>query len=101
MKRARKKNQTPKAPTSKNKSVKTKGKTKNNNKSKKRLKIFLISLVAALALVFVALGISVQDNALIPIDTSTGTMNVLLLGVDEDGLRTDAIMIASYNFDNE
>lgn len=98
MKRARGKNKTQKAPASKTTAIKGK---KLKSGKKKKLKIFLFSLVAALALVFIALGISVQDNALVPIDTSTGTMNVLLLGVDNEGLRTDAMMIVSYDFDNE
>ena len=95
MKRARGKVQAKKTPA-----VKTKN-NKIKNRKRKKLKIFLISIVAALAVVFIALGVSVQDNSLIPIDTSTGKMNVLLLGVDNEGLRTDAIMIASYDFDTE
>lgn len=75
--------------------------TKKKVKSKKRKKIFLTILILAVVLIFVLLGLGGSDNSLIPIDNSTGKMNVLLLGVDEDGLRTDAIMIASYDFDNE
>lgn len=75
--------------------------TKKKVKSKKRKKIFLTVLILAVVLIFVLLGLGGSDNSLIPIDNSTGKMNVLLLGVDEDGLRTDAIMIASYDFDNE
>lgn len=34
-----------------------------------------------------------------PIDRETGRINTLILGVDDDGLRTDTIMIASYDLE--
>lgn len=97
MKRARKKNQKIKIPKTKGNS-----KTKLSKKGKRRrAKIISAVLVCLIILVFIGLGFGGGDNALIPIDTSTGKMNVLLMGVDEDGLRTDAIMLASYDFDEE
>ncbi len=35
-----------------------------------------------------------------PVDKATGKVNVLILGVDKDGLRTDVIIVASYDLDN-
>lgn len=99
MKRARKKNQSVKAPV-----IKKSPKVKKSKKGKKnkRAKIFVTVLVCIVVLAAIGLGLGGGgDNALVPIDTSTGKMNVLLLGVDEAGLRTDAIMVASYDFDNE
>lgn len=72
-------------------------KKKTKKKSKRGLTIFLIVVL----LIFIALGFGGEDNALIPIDTSTGKMNVLVLGVDDDGLRTDTILLASYDFDDD
>ena len=106
MKRARVKNK--KAEIKEEKTRRTKGtssktkKTGGKTKKKKRTKIMAAVLVCFVVFVFVVLGMGGGgDNALVPIDTSTGKMNVLLLGVDEEGLRTDAIMIASYDFDTE
>ena len=76
-------------------------KVKKKKKAKKKSKIVISVIIIVIVLIFLALGLGGGDNALIPIDTSTGKMNVLLLGVDKEGLRTDAIMIASYDFDDE
>lgn len=76
-------------------------KSKKTKKAKKKSKIVISVIIIVIVLIFLALGLGGGDNALIPIDTSTGKMNVLLLGVDKEGLRTDAIMIASYDFDDE
>lgn len=108
MKRARKKEKNSKIiPISSAKKVEKKPKNANGSKAKKgkkgkkALKIVLSILIVLIVLIFIALGFGGGDNALIPVDTSTGKINVLLLGTDEDGLRTDAIMVASYDFDNE
>ena len=103
MKRARKKQKEtkaePKVVPIKKGAKSAKGKIK---KKKKKSKIVVAVIIILLALIFLALGLGGGgDNALIPVDTSTGKMNVLLLGTDEAGLRTDAIMIASYDFDTE
>ena len=75
---------------------------KKKVKNMKRRRIIFFSVILAIIAVFVALGFGgAGNNALFPIDTSTGKMNVLMLGVDQDGLRTDAIMVASYDFDDE
>jgi len=101
MKRARtKKKETPVKKTSTKKKT-TKKSTKKSRKKGKKLKIFLSIILCALIAMFIALGFGTEDNALFPIDTSTGKMNVLFLGTDKEGLRTDAMMIASYDFDNE
>lgn len=99
MKRARKKNNdTPIKRVSKA----AKNNNKLNKKKKKAPKIILAVVIIIFALVFIALGMGGGgDNSLIPIDKSTGKINVLLLGVDEEGLRTDAMMLASYDFDEE
>lgn len=77
-------------------------KKKKNNNGQKKSRIFLYSFIAIIAFIFIALGFGGgTNNSLIPIDNSTGKINVLLLGVDEDGLRTDAIMVASYDFDDD
>lgn len=101
MKRARKKQaETPEKISAKPKA--SKKVSKKGKKRKKGSKIAIAAVIVIFALVFIALGLGGGgDNALIPIDDSTGKMNVLLLGVDEEGLRTDAIMIASYDFDDE
>lgn len=100
MKRARKKEKNQKIiPIS---AAKKTAKTKTAKKSKKKKKFILWAVIIIIVLIFTALGFGGgADNALIPVDTSTGKMNVLLLGTDEDGLRTDAIMVASYDFDTE
>lgn len=103
MKRARKKQAKEKITPMRevNKQIKPAGKTAKKKK-KTRRRIFVSVIVILVVLIFIALGLGGGgDNALIPVDTSTGKMNVLLLGTDEAGLRTDAIMIASYDFDTE
>lgn len=65
------------------------------------IKAALISLGALIVLVFIALGMGFVDESdlLAPIDRESGKINALLLGVDEDGLRTDSIMVASFDLD--
>ncbi|MCX7714624.1 MAG: LCP family protein [Clostridia bacterium] len=41
----------------------------------------------------------IQEDLLAPVDKQTGKLNVLLLGVDMAGLRTDTIIVASYDLD--
>ena len=40
------------------------------------------------------------DEALVPIDPEEGKINVLILGLDKDGYRTDTIIVASYDLEN-
>lgn len=42
-------------------------------------------------------GLLSDDSVIVPVDREDGKINVLLLGVDVEGLRTDAIMVASYD----
>ena len=78
---------------------------KKGKKPKKKGKVWkklVAVLVIVVAVIFIGLGFQFGgDNALLPVDTSTGKMNVLLMGVDKEGLRTDAVMLASYDFDTE
>jgi len=103
MKRARRKTRQTEELQKKQRAVKTSGKTKKTKKKKKKSgKVLLLLLVILILCVLIALGMGDgSSNALFPVDTSTGKMNVLLMGVDEEGLRTDAMMLASYDFDTE
>lgn len=72
-------------------------------KKKKRSpkKIILISVILILAAIIIALGMGFVDEAdlLAPIDRESGKVNALILGTDEGGLRTDSIMVASFDLD--
>ena len=62
------------------------------------LAVLLIGLLGALGFGFWDTG----DEGLLPeeiatVDISDGKINVLLMGVDEGGLRTDCIMVGSYD----
>ena len=59
--------------------------------------IFAVLLVIAFILMGFDYGILNENSILVPVDRTDGKINVLLLGVDVEGLRTDAIMVASYN----
>lgn len=79
-----------------------KGRVVKNKKGKGKRVIAAISFLVVIAVVLIGLGFGTGgDNALVPIDPISGKINVLLLGVDEGGLRSDAIMVASYDFDDE
>lgn len=81
------------------------------SKLKKRLIIFFASFCSVLLAFFVALGFHsvlfpisdsenvIEESYVAPVDKATGKANVLLLGVDKDGLRTDTIIVASYDLD--
>lgn len=91
-------------PTKKNK--KNNMKTKNTKTKKKRKKAIIIctSVIFALLLaVTIILGLPLSSNDspdfLVPVDTASGKLNVLLLGVDKDGERSDSIMLVNYDFD--
>lgn len=76
-------------------------------KSKKRkkhtgFKIFLSIILLLLMAFFVVMGLGWgigggDDGALIPVNLEKGKINVLVLGVDKSGLRTDAMMLVSYD----
>lgn len=103
MKRARKK-------TAPEKRVRTRPVRETvKRKPKKKKKLSFLSIIAILLSVvlvstagfFLLLGFHFVDESdlLAPIDRESGLVNALLLGVDEDGLRTDTIMVASFNLD--
>ncbi len=87
---------------------KKKNKNKRKNKKPKKKKtvlgviftIFkvLLSLIAVLViLLLVAMGFGWFEEGELLAPIENGRVNVLILGVDEEGQRSDTIMIASYN----
>lgn len=91
--------------------------TSRNKKSKKKridkkfVAIFIISLiviiVTSVAVMFMSGAIElftsdkVADEYVVPVDKVTGKVNVLIMGVDKDGLRTDTIVVASLDTDDK
>ena len=81
---------------------------KPKKKSRKKLLIFTVSIITVMAVFFVALGFGgffnpsteIDEDYVMPVDKATGKINVLVLGVDKDGLRTDTIIVASYDLDD-
>ena len=87
---------------------------RKESKLKKRLLIFFASFFSVLLIFVVALGFhgvwlpylmpeeeqAIDEDYVEPVDKATGKANVLILGVDKDGLRTDVIIVASYDLDN-
>jgi len=80
---------------------KTKQKPKQKKKGKSALKTvfkIIFSIFAVLlALLFVVMGFGIFDEGDLLAPIENGKINVLLLGVDEEGQRTDTIMVASYD----
>ena len=78
-------------------------KAKKSKKRKKYAAIFSVSLVVIIMVSLIVLGIGgLFDNPVIieeiePVDEVSGKVNVLILGVDKEGLRTDTIIVASYD----
>lgn len=86
---------------------------KKDNKMKKKLIIFFASFISVIFLFFIAIGFhgvlfpiidngagDINESYVEPVDKAKGKVNVLLLGVDKGGLRTDTIIVASYDLDN-
>lgn len=97
MKRARERGR----PQNKKKQAKAVAGKKKKSRVKKFFKWLGITLATLLACVIIALGFGFgAGDPFIPVDHQSGKINVLLLGVDKEGLRTDAMMVASYNFDD-
>lgn len=80
---------------------------KSGFKGKKPL-IFIASLITMVLLFVAALGFGgffapaeeePEDSYTVPVDKATGKINVLVLGVDKDGLRTDTMIVANYDLD--
>lgn len=79
--------------------------------AKRRAAVFVISLLV-LVVAFVAImgfgGLfSLEDDyfedteeTVVQVDKGTGKINILVIGLDYDGTRTDTIMVASYDLDN-
>ncbi|MBE7016142.1 MAG: LytR family transcriptional regulator, partial [Ruminococcaceae bacterium] len=76
--------------------VGTKGK-KKKNVPKTIFKTLIWIMAIFIVLVFSVLGLNLFGDTEILAPLEDGKINVLLVGVDESGLRTDAIMVASYN----
>ena len=78
-------------------------KSKKAKKRKKYVAIFSVSLVVIIVASLIVLGIGgLFDNPMVieeiePVDEVSGKVNVLILGVDKEGLRTDTIIVASYD----
>lgn len=70
---------------------------KKKKKKRSPLKMILTTIVMFIILVFVTMGFGIFDESDVLTPLENGKINVLMLGVDEEGLRTDAIMIASYD----
>ena len=78
-------------------------KTKKKKRKKHigmRIVLFVVFLLLAAFFVVMGLGWGADggaDGALVPVDMDKGKLNVLVLGVDKSGLRTDAMMLVSYD----
>ena len=74
---------------------------KNIRKPKKSKKcgkkVFFSILLVLCILIILVMGMDLFDDEDILAPLADGKINVLMLGVDESGLRTDAIMVASYD----
>ena len=83
----------------------TKGTVTKRKSSKKKQKrrarplLLLLLAILILFLIFMGMNWSIGDEtgALVPVDMEKGKLNVLVLGVDKDGLRTDAMLLVSYD----
>ena len=71
---------------------------KKGKRPKKNTKKVLLAVIAVLIFLFIAvMGMDLFDDTDILVPLENGKINILMLGVDESGLRTDAIMVASYD----
>ena len=70
---------------------------KDKRPKKDAKKVFIWVVLVLLALIIIAMGMNLFDDNDILAPLEDGKINVLMLGVDESGLRTDAIMVASYD----
>lgn len=81
---------------------KTTKKTTKKKKNQNIIKSFLVIVFAVIAAFLIIMGMGWGTDgddagALIPVDMDKGKLNVLVLGVDKEGLRTDAMMLVSYD----
>ncbi len=71
---------------------------KTEKPAKKKTGRVLITVFVVLVLfLFVIMGFGLFDDSNILAPVENGKINVLLLGVDESGLRSDTIMVAAYD----
>jgi len=82
------------SPSPKKTTTTSKKKVKKKNGVKK---IFTTMLIAIVVILAVGMGCNIFDDDDILAPLENGKINVLMMGVDESGLRTDAIMVASYD----
>ncbi len=64
---------------------------------KKAGRVLLTIFVILFVFLFVIMGFGLFDDSNILAPVENGKINVLLLGVDESGLRSDTIMVAAYD----
>ncbi len=60
---------------------------------------FVLVGLAVLGLDFSLSPSTSEEYFITPVDTASGKINILLLGVDKDGARSDSIMLVSYDFE--
>jgi len=60
-------------------------------------KVLFSIFIALVVFLFVIMGFGLFDDSNILAPVENGKINVLLLGVDESGLRSDTIMVAAYD----
>lgn len=70
---------------------------KKKKKKHRPLKVIFTTIVIFIVLGLITMGLDIFDDSDVLTPLENGKINVLMLGVDEEGLRTDAIMIASYD----
>lgn len=80
-------------------------KAKKLKQRKKYAAIFSVSLIVIIIASLITLGIGgLFEKEIIeeiePVDEVSGKVNALILGVDKEGLRTDTIIVASYDATN-
>lgn len=75
----------------------------NKQKSKKKFsfKKFFWTVVILLLVAIIGIGFIPANKLLMPLDKESGRINVLLLGTDESKLRTDSIMVASFDLETK
>ena len=64
---------------------------------KKTGRVMLTIFLFLVVFLFVIMGFGLFDDSNILAPIENGKINVLLLGVDESGLRSDTIMVAAYD----
>lgn len=78
----------------------SKKKKKKNTARNVLLVIVFVILAAFLLVMGGSFGGGEGEGALVPVDMEKGKLNILVLGVDKEGLRTDAMMLVSYDMKN-